>query len=372
MHALSGPVSILIPLSSFTGVTAPAVQKFVTDSENAFQLLVLALPNQFYSIFSIFFVFLTVFWDRDFWFMHTYICRNKKFRKEESIATEETRATAVVDKTASSALPSVFAILVLCFFALAILCSFVVSGAKNLEEKATFETVMRAIDAQEALIWASSATLFLLLVFLLVYKVLDFQKAYNQTIEAFKEMLGTVLVLVVTGALGNAMRAIRAETFLSSLIANLGSAVNFVPAIVFVLASCTSFLLGSSWATVAMFGEMLGPTLQNSFSVKTAAIGAVFSGAILGDHLSLFSETTALAAKVCDVEMLEHFWGQLFYGLLVATTSLLAYLLVPWLRFYGSLIVGFVVLSATVFFCGESMFTNKGAAKLQKKRKGKK
>ncbi|MCH2036572.1 MAG: hypothetical protein MK120_06450, partial [Puniceicoccaceae bacterium] len=55
-----------------------------------------------------------------------------------------------------------------------------------------------------------------------------------------------------------------------------------------------------------------------------AAIGAVFSGAVFGDHCSPFSDTTIIASIAAGVEPLEHFRTQLPFAALTGLVAVFA------------------------------------------------
>jgi Na+/H+ antiporter NhaC len=52
--------------------------------------------------------------------------------------------------------------------------------------------------------------------------------------------------------------------------------------------------------------------------VTAATVGAVFGGAVFGDHASPFSDTTIVSALACDVTAPAHVATQLPYALLAA------------------------------------------------------
>ena len=54
-----------------------------------------------------------------------------------------------------------------------------------------------------------------------------------------------------------------------------------------------------------------------------AAIGAVFSGAVFGDHCSPFSDTTIVASIASGVEPLDHVRTQLPFALIAGAVALL-------------------------------------------------
>ena len=54
-----------------------------------------------------------------------------------------------------------------------------------------------------------------------------------------------------------------------------------------------------------------------------AVIGAVFSGAVFGDHCSPFSDTTIVASIATEIEPLNHVRTQLPFALIAAAVTLI-------------------------------------------------
>ena len=61
-------------------------------------------------------------------------------------------------------------------------------------------------------------------------------------------------------------------------------------------------------------------TLQ---AIVPAVIGAVFGGAVFGDHCSPYSDTTIVSALACGISTHEHTVTQLPYALLTAGAALI-------------------------------------------------
>ena len=59
-------------------------------------------------------------------------------------------------------------------------------------------------------------------------------------------------------------------------------------------------------------------------AIVPAVIGAVFGGAVFGDHCSPYSDTTIVSAFASGVSTAEHTITQLPYALLTAATALVA------------------------------------------------
>jgi Na+/H+ antiporter NhaC len=146
-------------------------------------------------------------------------------------------------------------------------------------------------------------------------------------------MLPALLILWLAWTLGSELKAIGlAERLASVLEGNVSIA--WFPCIVFILASLVSFSTGSSWGTMALFMATAFPIAMEILQAGDDAgmylsyvVGAVFGGAVFGDHCSPFSDTTVVSAMSAGCSMTSHVSTQLPYALIVAVLSLLAYVM---------------------------------------------
>ncbi|MEM6912018.1 MAG: Na+/H+ antiporter NhaC family protein [Verrucomicrobiota bacterium] len=156
---------------------------------------------------------------------------------------------------------------------------------------------------------------------------------WKQASEAAREgaaaFLSPLLILVLAWAFGNMLSGLgTAETLAAALGDRLPLA--WFPALVFTLAACTSFFTGSSWGTMGLLMPLalgslfaFGDTSEGELlALLPAVIGAVFGGAVFGDHCSPFSDTTIVSAIACGVEPMDHVRTQLPYALTAAGISL--------------------------------------------------
>ena len=135
-----------------------------------------------------------------------------------------------------------------------------------------------------------------------------------------------------------------------------------LPAGVFIAGCLVSFVSGTSWGTMGLLMPLALPltgTMAESQGVSPevlsgivpVVIGAVFGGAVFGDHCSPYSDTTIVSALATGVSTHEHTITQLPYALLAAGAALaLGYLPVAlglpgWLAvFSGGAILTILVL----------------------------
>lgn len=88
-----------------------------------------------------------------------------------------------------------------------------------------------------------------------------------------------------------------------------------------------SLATGSSWTTGATFGvAFMGISIGLGIPAPMAA-GAIISGAIIGDKLSPLSDSTNLAAGVCETNLFKHIKSMLYTTVPAFIISLILYLI---------------------------------------------
>ena len=149
-------------------------------------------------------------------------------------------------------------------------------------------------------------------------------------LSGVREIAGPVLILIAAWMLGGAISQLGTATYLSeSLQGHLPVAL--LPAGIFVLGALISFSTGTSWGAMGVLMPLAIPVIfsltEGAVDVErdrlvVAAIGAVFSGAVFGDHCSPFSDTTIVASIASGVEPLDHVLTQLPFAMIAGLTAL--------------------------------------------------
>lgn len=149
--------------------------------------------------------------------------------------------------------------------------------------------------------------------------------------KAIKEGLsGTLLpIAIILCAWGIKASCDKLDTgdYIASQLSDVVSPLWF-PALVFIVASLTSFATGTSWGTMAILIPTAIPvafSLDNDvYGITTIiCLGAVLDGAIFGDHCSPISDTTILSAIVSSCDPMHHVRTQIPYALTVAFVALI-------------------------------------------------
>lgn len=118
--------------------------------------------------------------------------------------------------------------------------------------------------------------------------------------------------------------------------------INFLPCIFFMTASITSIGIGSSWGTIAILVPLAVPMLIEFTSVATPTtvemlpllyplLGAIFAGAVAGDHVSPLSSTTIMSAISSGTHLEDHINTQVIYAIPAFIAAFLAYLITGFL-----------------------------------------
>ena len=149
-------------------------------------------------------------------------------------------------------------------------------------------------------------------------------------LSGVREIAKPTVVLIAAWMLGAAISQLGTADHLSALLEGRISA-GFLPAMIFLLGAVISFSTGTSWGTMGVLMPLAIPVIfavsgESSDAERdrtvAAAIGAVFSGAVFGDHCSPFSDTTIVASIASGVEPLDHVRTQMPFALIAALVAL--------------------------------------------------
>lgn len=157
-----------------------------------------------------------------------------------------------------------------------------------------------------------------------------------------------IVMLILVSTLGTMLKDdlktgnYLATTCLSSLT------IAMFPCMFFIVAAITSIVIGSSWGTIALLVPIAIPMLTSiaapgsilnaqELPILFPLVGAIFAGAICGDHISPISQTTILVATSCGAYPLDHIKTQLPYALPSVVCSIIAFAVAGYFISYGYL-----------------------------------
>ena len=163
--------------------------------------------------------------------------------------------------------------------------------------------------------------------------------------EGMIQLFRPVLILVMAWMLSSTLGELGAAAYLGELLGGRIPLAVF-PMVVFITGALISFTTGTSWGTMGLLMPLAiplaislgGGELETAMGLLPMVVGAVFSGAVFGDHCSPISDTTIVSSIACGIDPIDHVRTQLPYAILAAVSAgLLGFLGVglvggsPWL-----------------------------------------
>ena len=182
-------------------------------------------------------------------------------------------------------------------------------------------------------------------------KLLTLDRYVESGTEGVRTMVSAMMILVLAWSLGGLCRyMLGTGPFVSGALTSVGVSLDFLPAVVFVVAAFISFAMGTSWGTIALLMPIILGVFPEGDPTFLVGIGSALAGAVFGDHTSPISDTTILSSAGGACNHLRHVATQLPYASTVAVCCLVGYIVVgftksPW----PSLVLGVILLSAIIF-----------------------
>ena len=333
IDATAAPICIIAPISSW----AAAVTGFV-ESEDGFSVFMKSIPYNYYALLTIFALLMFVILKVDFGPMKLHEDNAAKGDLYTTPDRPYANANPDVIKGNGKVIDLVFPIvsLIICCVIGMIYTGGFFSGTPFIE-------AFSDCDAPVGLMLGSFFAMVITVFFYAVRKVLPFKESFACIPEGFKAMVPAILILTFAWTL-------KSMTVAGLVNGASGSLLNFLPAIIFLVAIFLAFATGTSWGT---FGILI-PIVVNTFSgtdntMMIISISACMAGAVCGDHCSPISDTTIMASAGAQCNHMNHVSTQLPYVVVVAAVSFITYIIAGFIHNpVVPLIIGIVLMTLTI------------------------
>jgi Na+/H+ antiporter NhaC len=224
--------------------------------------------------------------------------------------------------------------------------------------------IVGAGDFAGALVWGSFAMVAAAIAIGVVYDLFDLGDGVDTVLDGFRLMVTAVTILVLAWSISDVAEALGTGDFVASYV---GEAIplELLPIVVLFVAAFVAFTMGSSWATMGIVTPIAIQVvyeLTGSFDLMPVVVGAVFSGAIFGDHTSPISDTSVLSSTFTGADLIDHVRTQFYYAATVMVVVVLCYLLYGYLGLSPAIFlpIGLVVLVGLVYGLSELDARRKG------------
>jgi Na+/H+ antiporter NhaC len=194
-------------------------------------------------------------------------------------------------------------------------------------------SVFGAGDSFKALLWASAAGCLAALLLARVQGILSVGEGLAAWINGVRSMTLAIVILILAWSIASICSDLQTSGF---MVATLSDHLDprLLPAIVFFIASITSFATGTSWGTMGILIPLAVPTAYgvaqaaglppgHAEAILLGSVSSVLAGAIFGDHCSPISDTTVLSSMASGCDHVDHVRTQLPYAIAVGAVAIL-------------------------------------------------
>lgn len=313
IDSTAAPICIIAPISSW----AAAVTGFV-DGEDGLGLFVKAIPFNFYALFTLVAMFALILLNVEFGPMRRYEDAEKVLDAQMKEVRKPEGKGGVIDLVFP-----IVCLIVFCVIGMIYTGGFFSSG----DAHKGFIQAFADCNASVGLVLGSFAAFLLTVLWYLCRKVLSFNKCLECLPDGFKAMVPAILILTLAWSLKGTTDALGAKEFVAGIVSSSATGfMNFMPALIFLIAIFLAFATGTSWGT---FGILI-PIVVAAFSgvdyqLMVISISACMAGAVCGDHISPISDTTIMASAGAQCNHVNHVNTQLPYALSVAGISFISF-----------------------------------------------
>lgn len=309
IDSTSAPVCVISPISSWGAYIIGLLTAIFTTynvTMTPFIAFLSIVPFNFYAIFSLLLVIITISWNIN--------PGKMKYHKVKEIKDEYEGS---IGKASDLLIPICVLILVTLF--LMLFTGWLDAGSLDfmliLENTNTYFSLL--IGAVVAIVFV-----------LIRYHHANHHEYVKPIVEGVKSMTGACLILCFAWALIELISAVGTGTYLSELFASMNFNSAYLPAVLFIISCFMALATGTSWGT---FGVMLPIGAQMAMTLNPdiflVCLGAVLSGSVFGDHCSPISDTTILSSTGAKCHHIDHVMTQLPLACFVAVITCIGYLI---------------------------------------------
>ena len=321
IDATAAPICIIAPISSW----AAAVAGFAPEGQGL-SLFIRAIPFNFYAILTIVMMITIAVIKLDYGPMKLH---EKNAEEKGDLFTTLNETAKVAEEQKANPKGKVID-LVLPVVILIICCVIGMIYSGGFFSGENFIDAFSNCDASVGLALGSFAAIVLVLVYFIVFRhgVLKFSELMGCIPEGFKAMVPAILILTCAWTLKGMTDSIGAKVFIANFVNTSASAfVNFLPAIIFLVAIVLSFSTGTSWGTFGILIPIVLAVFANDPTMSIVGMSACMAGAVCGDHCSPISDTTIMASAGAQCDHVTHVNTQLPYAITGAGVSFVAYII---------------------------------------------
>lgn len=317
IHSTAAPIIMLIPFSAIGAVVLATLGKTLAASGftqiSPMGAFITSLMTNYYVVTVIIMVFVVTYFRIDIGQMRTDEVRAIKEgivfdpNQKSTSAVEESKLPKRDDGVVSDLLAPVSLLL------LGIICYGIYATSLKVEGAMTFKAFIANLDVTTALVVGGVLGAAYTVIKMIIKKA-PTSWIINGSISGIKTTGISIVILFMALLTTEILKSLKIGVFLSTLFGPSMS-IAWLPVIIFITAGCMSYGTGTTLGTVTLLipvGLELCSIVDPSFFL--AVVGAVFSGALFGEHQSPLSDTSILSAAGSGITTFDHLGTQWPYA----------------------------------------------------------
>ena len=343
IDSTAAPICIIAPISSW----AAAVSGFVKN-ENGMSIFVQSIPYNFYALLTLLMMIFIICMKIDYGSM---LLHEQNAHRGDLFTSGSIRQTQ--DESQQAEEKGIVLDLVIPVVLLVVGCVIGMIYTGGFFQGKNFIDAFAASNASVGLVLGSAVALILTFNYYWARQSLTFSECMASLPEGFKQMVPAMLILTFAWTLKDMTDSLGAATYVAHMLEHSAAGfMNFLPAIIFVVATGLAFASGTSWGTFGILIPIVVSCFQNvDPELMIISISACMAGAVGGDHCSPISDTSIMSSAGAQCDHLNHVTTQLPYAMTTSVVSFLTFLVVGFTRSaLFSLVFGVAVLLAFLLF----------------------
>lgn len=338
------------------GVNKIEAQHGVELGLSAYSIFISSLPYAFYSFFTLVFVFLMLYKQRDFGPM----LRAERRTIKEGVTSnvEVSSEITQLEPVKNAKYKAYNAIVPISIVIIGTIVSLLITGIAESEAQligkgidvsngawAAIGTegggqvgffrklgiVIGNADSYLALLWSSGFGLLVAILMTISQRIMSLKETMDTVLIGVNTMIPAIAILILAWALADVTGTLSTAEYIKTFFGNNFTHVWVIPALTFVLSAFIAFSTGSSWSTMALVYPLVIPLsyaiavadpAYSELAIMYNTIASVLAGAVLGDHCSPISDTTILSSLASQCNHIEHVRTQMPYALVVGAVAL--------------------------------------------------
>ena len=350
IDATAAPICMIAPVSSWAAAMAVATDGLDVGWEGI-ELFVRAIPYNFYSLLTLVFVVVLAVMGFDYGPMK--LAQQSAYLNGDlgAIEGESGNVGNPKGKVIDLVLPVLF-LIATCVIGMVYVGGFFgVDAWGGTDYAGDFIGAFGNTDAFIGLPWGGLISLFFVMFYFIIRRVITFKEAMECIPKGFIAMVPAITILTLAVALKNMIGSLGADIFFEGLMTGAAASIySMLPAVIFVAACILAFSSGTSWGTFSILIPIVAAIFPSGSELLVIGMSACLAGAVCGDHCSPISDTTIMASAGAQCDHIQHVSTQLPYAISVAVISFVTYIIAGFARSWIiSLPIALAMMIITLF-----------------------